>query len=237
MALKIPYKIKRIVKIPYNIYLCLRFPFLYPRNRFTGRHYNNWWIRDKIQEIRKKYPNPKTLYNDDGTLITVDQNVPKPYKIYIKILKITERFLSIFHCLPTSTELDGMPIGWRKAFGLQMMKELKSALKRTHSMKVFRIMDIKEKYGELRFYCNGYNDDIDDIIYKYSYISRYTCISCGKPAHFISKGWISPYCRDCSGDGYVEMREFYGVTKMTYHIVGDEQEYVYDDEEQLIPKN
>ena len=65
MMPKIPYKIKRIVKIPYNIYLCLRFPFLYPRNRFTGRHYNNWWIRDKIQEIRKKYPNPKTLYNDE----------------------------------------------------------------------------------------------------------------------------------------------------------------------------
>ena len=33
------------------------------------------------------------------------------------------------------------------------------------------------------------------------------------------------------------MREFYGVTKMTYHIVGDEHDYVYDDDEELILKN
>ncbi len=36
-----------------SIILCIWFPFLYPRNRFTGLHYNNWKILDKITELRK----------------------------------------------------------------------------------------------------------------------------------------------------------------------------------------
>ena len=35
--------------------LCIRFPFLYPVNRFTGLHYNNYKIRSKIADITKKY--------------------------------------------------------------------------------------------------------------------------------------------------------------------------------------
>lgn len=237
MKMVLPYKIKRIIKIPYNIYLCLRFPFLYPKNRFTGKHYNNWAIWEKIKKIYEKYPCPKSLYNEDGTFVKIDQNVPKRFKLLIWFLKFTEKFLSLFHCIPTYTELDYMPNGWRKAFGIQMMKDLKIALKRTKSMKWFRIMDIKEKWGELCFYCNGYNDDIDNVIGKYEYISRYTCISCGKPAHFLSTGWISPYCRDCSENGYVEMRDFYGRTKISYEIIGDTREYVYNDDGELVLKN
>ena len=39
---------------------------------------------------------------------------------------------------------------------------------------------------------------IPDIIYKYEQLSYKTCISCGEPAEWISKGWISPYCTDCA---------------------------------------
>jgi hypothetical protein len=36
--------IRKILRGINDIILCLRFPFLYPRNRFTGLHYNNWTI-------------------------------------------------------------------------------------------------------------------------------------------------------------------------------------------------
>ena len=33
---------RKIFKPIKSTYLCLKYPFLYPRNRFTGKHYNNW---------------------------------------------------------------------------------------------------------------------------------------------------------------------------------------------------
>ena len=98
------------------------------------------------------------------------------------------------------TELDAMPDGWRKAFGLQMCEELKQELIRINKMDEFRIAQIKEKFGELRFYTNWVTDEIEAIINKYTKLSRKTCINCGKPATVITTGWISPFCNDCVKD-------------------------------------
>ena len=98
------------------------------------------------------------------------------------------------------TELDAMPDGWRKAFGLQMCEELKQELIRINKIDEFRIVQIKEKFGELRFYTNWTTDEIEAIINKYTKLSRKTCINCGKPATVITTGWISPFCNDCVKD-------------------------------------
>ena len=98
------------------------------------------------------------------------------------------------------TELDAMPDGWRKAFGLQMCEELKQELIKINKMDEFRIAQIKEKFGELRFYTNWVTDEIEAIINKYTKLSRKTCINCGKPATVITTGWISPFCNDCVKD-------------------------------------
>lgn len=45
--------LKKIINIFNSIILCLRFPFLYPRNRFTGLHYNNWEINNFLTNSRK----------------------------------------------------------------------------------------------------------------------------------------------------------------------------------------
>ena len=39
----------------YSCYMCLRFPFLYPRHRMTNKHYTNWNILDKKKEIYCKW--------------------------------------------------------------------------------------------------------------------------------------------------------------------------------------
>ena len=134
--------------------LCLRFPFLYPRNVYTD----------------------------------------KPC-----------------HLIPQWTQLDCMPDGWRKAFGIQMCKEIKQELKKHKgALKYYRITQIKEKFGELRWYDNGSPEKIwKEIIPKYEEKSSRTCIECGKPAKYIRCGWISPYCEDCRIEGcnYIPITE------------------------------
>ena len=147
-------KLKKIANSFKASVLCLRFPFLYPRNRFTD----------------------------------------KPC-----------------HLIPQWTELDAMPSGWRKSFGIDMCKEIKRELKKHKGLlKNYRITQIKEKFGGLRWYDNGAPEKIwREIIPKYEAKSYKTCIECGKPAEYISVGWVSPYCGNCANinRNYIKMTE------------------------------
>lgn len=99
------------------------------------------------------------------------------------------------------TNLDRVPDGWRKAFGIRLCKELKKVIKEEKCKNIY-FMDIKEKYGSLRFYTNIYNEKVEKILDKYDHISKYICIKCGKKATKISKGWISPFCDNCLKEEY-----------------------------------
>ena len=113
------------------------------------------------------------------------------------------------------TELDNMPDGWRIAFGEQMCEEIREALIDDGDLDKYRTVEIKEKYGLLRWYDNGckVGSKVHDIIRKYEYMSAETCIVCGKPATRITLGWISPFCDDCClncGNGKsVSIEEYY----------------------------
>lgn len=108
------------------------------------------------------------------------------------------------------TELDIMPEGWRKAFGVLLCDELLRELKRVNALEKYRINDIKEKYGSLRWYDNGNTREGYRIIGKYTGISRYTCIICGAPATRVTLGWYSPFCGKCCPDDYsVPVKEFW----------------------------
>ena len=97
------------------------------------------------------------------------------------------------------TELDNMPDGWRIAFGIQMCEELREALIEDDDLDRYRVVEVKEKYGELRWYDNGIKagSRVHDIVRKYENMSARTCIVCGKPATRVTLGWISPFCDDC----------------------------------------
>lgn len=294
--------------------LCIKYPFLYPRNRFTDVHYNNSWVAKKLnnleedykfsipiniltqkelKEYNKKYKrvastdinfekgvvnvtyqgpvfwidvnykvfykfntneylgNSGLTYNDvsdiileyksstniSGNLIykpillillkdsvkTKNYFTFKSLCIYTKTSKKYEEkflrginsFLRIFHILPSYTELDAMEPGWRQAFGESICKEIRGSLLTTYIRKqnsnsilskirgcckgikllyTYRITQIKEKYGELRWYAYGDTEDTLKIISKYEYISEHTCIICGKEARYRTRNWISPYC-------------------------------------------
>ncbi len=97
------------------------------------------------------------------------------------------------------TWLDDMPDGWRIAFGEQMCDEIQKELERVDFVDEYRIVQVKEKYGGLRWYTGGVpvNSKLDDIARKYEFLSENTCIKCGQPATWLSAGWISPYCNEC----------------------------------------
>ena len=97
------------------------------------------------------------------------------YYIYNRF-KWWDNLLDYIFILPTFTELDSMPEGWRKTFGITMCDEIKEVLKRYNCLYKYRIMQIKEKFGGLRWYDDNAPKEIDNIIHKYEQISYNTCI-------------------------------------------------------------
>lgn len=96
------------------------------------------------------------------------------------------------------TLLDDMPKGWKLAFGEQMCKELKRVLIDEGFLYDYRILQIKEKFGQLRWYDNCGSEMLWKVISKYEDLSKYTCIECGNKGKVRKLfGWISPYCDDC----------------------------------------
>lgn len=101
----------------------------------------------------------------------------------------------------TWTELDAMPTGWRNAFGEQICAEIAAILKKANYLDKYRIVQIKEKYGSLRWYDAGVpieiSEELDTLIRFYEILSERTCIVCGAPATRITTWLISPYCDNC----------------------------------------
>lgn len=97
------------------------------------------------------------------------------------------------------TWLDDLPNGWRKAFGLQMVKELDKILRKANYQNEYRITQIKEKYGGLRWYDNGVPKTIFKKyckwLAKYEKLSEHTCLVCGKPGEIdCTQYWLIPLC-------------------------------------------
>ena len=130
----------------YNRWLCMEYPFLIPRNRFTDKEIENYDY--------------------------------------------------------TWTELDAMPSGWKKTFGVQMCEEIAKVLKKADYLYDYRITQIKEKWGELCWYDRGapgiIHDELCDIIEKYQDLSRTICCVCGAPAEYVTTSWIGYYCDEHS---------------------------------------
>lgn len=111
------------------------------------------------------------------------------------------------------TYLDDMPYGWRRAFGKQMCEEIRKVLIKGRYLYNYRVAEVKEKFGGLRWYDDGapssISRELQDIIDKYEELSYSTCICCGRPATKISKNWISPFCDRCAGklSNRVEFKE------------------------------
>ena len=88
--------------------------------------------------------------------------------------------------------------GW-----FELLKELSDKI--VTSGIAVRAMQVKEKFGTLRFYVDypqgSSNDDwhkIESLIREAEEKSAVTCEFCGKPGQERSEGWIKTLCDDCN---------------------------------------
>ena len=96
------------------------------------------------------------------------------------------------------TQLDDMPDGWNYTFGEQMCEEIAEALHADNiPLENYKVHQVKEKYGSLRWYDSGGTEKICNIINKYEDLSEQICCKCGKPAKYYTNGWILYMCEDC----------------------------------------
>lgn len=65
--------------------------------------------------------------------------------------------------------------------------------KRTDNFR-FEAIQVKEKYGGLRFYMTGYTDEISKLIRKAEDRAAFTCEVCGRPGRLNDGGWLMVRC-------------------------------------------
>lgn len=61
-------------------------------------------------------------------------------------------------------------------------------------------VQVKEKYGTLRFYTNHYDDCVNTMINFAEEMSACTCEQCGSPGTPTTGGWIKVQCSNCRGE-------------------------------------
>ena len=61
---------------------------------------------------------------------------------------------------------------------------------------------VKEKFGTLRFYYTGGDDQIYGMVRMAESMSGVTCEECGKPGTSTSGGWIKTACPEHGGQDY-----------------------------------
>lgn len=78
-----------------------------------------------------------------------------------------------------------------------MCQEIKDFLVQHDSLAEYQILEVKEKYGTLRWYDNGGPKGLEQIVNKYEDLSACYCINCGLPTKYYAKGWVEYLCSDC----------------------------------------
>lgn len=61
-----------------------------------------------------------------------------------------------------------------------------------------KIEQVKDKFGELRFYTSPTSTEVRELIDAAERESAHTCESCGAPGEHVNKGgWIITVCKNC----------------------------------------
>lgn len=133
-----------------------------------------------------------------------------------EIIKKYPKIFQVYEGNPEGVNWHGVREGW-----LDIVDDMCGALqdytdhyKRHENGQVFTpgqvtCFQVKEKFGELRFYTNGTNMYQDGIIAMAEHLCSDTCTHCGSREDVKLKGgWIEPVCKDCrEKNGYLTIEE------------------------------
>lgn len=97
------------------------------------------------------------------------------------------------------TEYEALLKGWQIGFGKFLLEDLREACLKIGYLDKLRILQWKEKYGEMRLYINAAPQEVHDVVRDYEFISQYICGQCGSiHGHVINDyGWYFPLCKKC----------------------------------------
>ena len=166
---------------------------------FTKEDYNKWLENTEDKELNKK------MVEEFPFLL--------PHNRWTD--KVSEDYDYSYN------ELWALEKGWAKAFGYELICELRDALIEAGYLDKYRITQIKEKYGSLRWYDFGAPEKAYDILRKYEKLSYETCIYCGAPATYETYGWINYVCEKCLNEH-----------KLSGHLIGENEEDYFEEGEE-----
>ena len=86
----------------------------------------------------------------------------------------------------------------RDRYMFSAFKNKSGDIRKSENILDIKIVQIKEKYGSLRIYLDGYSDpSVDGMVTFAEKFSEKICEYCGDKAVGKSKGWIRNLCRSC----------------------------------------
>ena len=86
--------------------------------------------------------------------------------------------------------------GWSDII-LDLSLKIEEILNKNPEENEMYAVQIKEKYGTLRFYMSCETDEIIDLISDTEALSSQTCESCGAPARMRGFRWVETKCDKC----------------------------------------
>lgn len=124
------------------------------------------------------------------------------------------------HNIFSYTHFDDLPKGWRLRFGAELVKELAEELRKYPGLIYkYRILQIKEKWGTLRWYDGGNTKKGYKIIDKYSNLTQLVCIYTGKDADCVTHGYIEYVSKDFADNNHYN----YKLIPETKHTAWEEK--------------
>lgn len=203
----------------YNKQLCEKYPFLIPRNLWSGM---------RITEAQNGgyWPGePGAIPEYDYEYTELD-DMPKGWRIAfgeqmceeLKQELIKFNYLDDYEITQVKEKWgslrwydNGHPIGKLELIGVEEYED--GMPQHNQETDFYRYVGVS-KNNKLQYKHYKIIDKckIQDIISKYEKISARTCIECGKPATKISLGWISPWCDDCSSkihDHFMDINDYF----------------------------
>lgn len=161
----------------------------------------------------------------DDDVVRKNKELIEKYPFILPRNRLTGKVSQSYDWTHTEYDFAEIPDGWRTKFLMNMFDEIRKSLIKEEKLRTgsdadkkkfakyycgdydekncdllhtFRILDIKEKFGQLRFYSNFSTKGVSKIISKYTKISERTCCMCGNDATLVSTGYVLPYCDKCA---------------------------------------
>lgn len=85
-------------------------------------------------------------------------------------------------------------IDWRNSQRERLLKNNPHNHRIPEEVEQVVVDQVKEKFGTLRFYYHGGDENIDGMVRMAESMSSVTCEECGKPGYQSSGGWIVTLC-------------------------------------------